>query len=520
MARESQIATIRRMSVGVLALALAALACNPLGGVEPERTTVIESSSSAPPITAAAGQPTDLSPQQIEQIAHTVVQIVAAENVGGGLEPLWAGSGTIISPAGEILTNCHVACDAPVIVILMTVGVDVPPEPRYIAELTASDQVLDLALVQIRTDMEGNPANPTNLPYLTLGDSDALMLGDPVRIFGYPDVGGTTITYTTGSVSGFESAQIGSILERVIVKTDAEISSGNSGGTAVDVYGNLVAVPTSVNPDVRGSVTLGAIGVLRPVNLVEYVRAGVGLGPIGGTGAVPPSEDPDIYEPNDAIEQATPLEASSTVQAYISWEDDLDVYVIAPTTTNAIQIQLTNIPSSIADYDLYLVDETQTVVAWSEGVTSEESIAYTPPSPGRFWVVVASYEGASVDQPYTLGVVYDGGEGSVTTGGVRITGRAINANTGMPLADGVFGLLKPGVTCNDFFGSPDPDLSLVSVSGITDGDGEFELLGVPRDARYAAFFIHGVNYICEDAWLEVYPDDTDFDLGELEMSFD
>jgi S1-C subfamily serine protease len=519
MARECYKPTIRRVSVSVLALALAALACIP-GSVEPERTTVIESSSEMPSTSVSAGQPAELSAQQIEQIAHTVVQIVAAENVSGYMEPLWAGSGTIISPTGEILTNCHVACDAPIIIVLMTIGVDIPPEARYIAELTAYDEVLDLALIQIRTDLEGHPVSPTDLPYLTLGDSDALMLGDPVRIFGYPDVGGTTITFTTGAVSGFESAQIGSTLERVIVKTDAEISSGNSGGTAVDVYGNLVAVPTSVNPDVRGSATLGAIGVLRPVNLVDYVRSGVGPGTLAGPGAVPPSEDPDIYEPNDSVEQATPLEASSTVQAYISWEDDLDVYLITPTTTNPIQLELTNIPSDVADYDLYLVDETQTVVAWSEGVTSEETIDYTPPSPGRFWAVVASYEGASATRPYTLSVVYDGGEGSAATGGVSITGRAINANTGMPLADGVFGLLKPGVTCSDFFGSPDPDLSLVSVSGITDSDGEFELLGVPRGATYAAFFIHGLNYVCEDAWLEVYPDDIDFDLGELEMDFD
>jgi hypothetical protein len=174
----------------------------------------------------------------------------------------------------------------------------------------------------------------------------------------------------------------------------------------------------------------------------------------------------------------------------------------------------------VADYDLYLVDETQTVVAWSEGVTTEEFIEYSPPNPGRFWVVVASYSGESITQPYTLGVTYDGAASGVVTGGVRITGRAINANTGIPLEDGVFGLLEPGVTCSNFFGSPDPDLGLVAASAVTNSAGEFELLGVPRSATYAAFFIHGVDYICEDGWLEVYPDDTDFDLGDLEMVFD
>lgn len=516
---------MRRVSIVILALTVAALACGVPSSEEvgqrvpPSTAEPVESASEIQP-SEPSERPTELSSNQIEQIAQAVVQIMVAQRVGGDLEPMWGGSGTLISPTGEILTNCHVACDAPVIVILMTVSVDIPAEPQYIAELTAFDEVLDLALVQIRTDMDGNPVSPTNLPYLPLGDSDGLMLGDPVRIFGYPDVGGATITFTSGSISGFESAEINDVSERVIIKTDAEISSGNSGGTAVDLFGNLIAVPTAVNPDVRGTVTLGSIGILRPVNLIGHVRSGTGPGLTERAGAGPPPSDPDIYEPNDSPEQAVRLESSEVVQGYISWEDDLDFYLISPLTTNSIQLRMTNIPNDIADYDLYLVDDTQTVIAWSEGITSEESINYTPPRPGSYWVVVVSYSGASTTQPYTLAITYDGSEGGVVTGGIRITGTAVNANTGMPLEGGTFGLLTPGTSCRAFFGSPDPSLDLIVVSGITDSNGDFELLGVPRGATYTAFFIHGLEYACEDDWLEVYPDDRDFDLGILQMEFD
>jgi S1-C subfamily serine protease len=78
-----------------------------------------------------------------------------------------------------------------------------------------------------------------------MGDADGLDVGDPIWLVGYPSTGGqgsrVTITCTRGVVSGFEASDFG-----YVIKTDAEITSGNSGGAALDDEGRLVGVPTSL----------------------------------------------------------------------------------------------------------------------------------------------------------------------------------------------------------------------------------------------------------------------------------
>lgn len=515
---------MRRVGFVVFALAIAALACN-TPGVAPEVTRAPQPTSSPRPQPTQQGisavRPTELSAAQIDRITKASVQIIAAQDQFGSLEPAWSGSGTIISPSGEIVTNCHVACGAPVLIISLTTSPDLPPEPSYIAEITHYDEDIDLAILQVTRDMNGNAVSPTDLPYLDIGDSNSLTLGDPIRIFGYPGVGGETITYTSGSVSGFESANVGGTSQRVIIKTDASIASGNSGGTAVDLYGMLVGIPTSVNPDVREGVTIGGIGVLRPVNLVDVVRGSAGSPPPAQGAGLPPAQEADAYEPNDDYSQATgPVTSGEVIRAYISWEQDVDVYYIQIRTTQTISVKLTDIPSG-TDYDLYLLDRSS-VLASSDSQASTELIDYMPSETGTYWIAVSSYSGASSTSPYTLTISYDGGSGAGSTGGVgtiRVTGRAVDANTGNPLSGGQFGVLAEGVTCNQFFGALNLDMSLVISFTETNARGIFELLGIPRGASYAAYFIYGSSYVCENNWLDVPGDAFDSDLGVIEMSF-
>ncbi len=378
---------MRRIVLVISVLALAVLACNTPGVATGPTLQPIQQPAQQPtaqPQVATEGpRPNELTPDQIDQIAQASVQIIAAQPQGSSLSPMWSGSGTIISPDGEILTNCHVACGAPVLIILMTTSADQPPQERYIAEIAYYDQDLDLALLRIKSDLQGNPASPSNLPYLQIGDSDQLRLGDRIYIFGYPGVGGDTITFTTGAVSGFESADVSGANRRVIIKTDAAIASGNSGGTAVDLYGNLVAVPTAVNPDVREGVTLGGLGILRPVNLVPVVRQSAGAPPPLESSSLPPSSDPDPYEPNDTLNQAAgPITSGQHISAYISWADDVDVFWITITTLAPIDGLLTNIPSG-TDYDLYLLDKDANVVASSETENPQEFSTTRPPAPAR-----------------------------------------------------------------------------------------------------------------------------------------
>ena len=193
----------------------------------------------------------------VQQVMRAVVQIAAVQkNARGVVAPKWTGSGTIISKDGLILTNCHVAYpramwdlerwDYDALVVGLTTRSDSPPQFTYIAEVAQYDAELDLAVIRITRNIDGTPVQSAklSLPPLDLGDSDALEIGDALSIFGYPGIGGDTITFTTGNVSGFSRER--GTEGRAWVKTDATIAGGNSGGTAVNEDGELVAIPTQV----------------------------------------------------------------------------------------------------------------------------------------------------------------------------------------------------------------------------------------------------------------------------------
>ena len=252
-------------------------------------------------------------------LMHAVVQIVAF--VDG--EPAWWGSGSIISSDGLVLTNAHVVSDSDLAVERLEIGLtqesDTAPELQYRGEIVAGDDALDLALVRIVDRLDGGDL-PTSFPFVAIGDSDAIEIGEALRIFGYPGIGGETITLTTGQVSGFTSeAGLG---RRAWIKTDATIAGGNSGGLAADSVGRLVGIPSIVGAgtdaelvdcrpvtDTNRDGTIddsddcmplgGFLNGLRPIALakpmLDAVLAGDEYRPI----AALPSPDPNHSQPSD-----------------------------------------------------------------------------------------------------------------------------------------------------------------------------------------------------------------------------
>ncbi len=201
------------------------------------------------------------------QVLKAVVQLgpIAEFETKGKTElrAMGWGSGTIISPDGLILTNYHVVDTSDLkvpenarlledqVAVFITTKSDRPPTLSYIATVVASSPELDLAVVRITHNISGETINSKKLklPYVELGDSSKLEAGDSIYVFGYPGIGGETVTFTSGVVSGFTSQEgVGS---RAWIKTDAAISGGNSGGTGVDDEGLLIGVPTQVG---RGGV--------------------------------------------------------------------------------------------------------------------------------------------------------------------------------------------------------------------------------------------------------------------------
>ena len=182
---------------------------------------------------------------------QAVVQIKAVVRIDGELQIGWTGSGSLISPDGLTLTNAHVVLSdrfytVEDLIIALTLREDAPPVDTYYASIVQADENLDFALIKPRTDMQGNPIeySTMNLPFVGLGDSESLRLGDSITILGYPGIGGETITLTRGQVSGFTSEE--GYGNRAYIKTNATIAGGNSGGLAVNDQGQLVGVPTQV----------------------------------------------------------------------------------------------------------------------------------------------------------------------------------------------------------------------------------------------------------------------------------
>ncbi|MCP4226175.1 MAG: trypsin-like peptidase domain-containing protein, partial [Actinomycetia bacterium] len=169
----------------------------------------------------------------VNQMAQSTVQIVGLDRNG---QALCSGSGTFVSTDGMILTNAHVVtrdsvCDFVSLGISVTADANRPPEMLYLAEPLVYNNDVDLAVIRVTQAVGDNIVLPDLFPALVVGDSDALSIGDDVRVLGYPEIGGETITLTNGAVSGFPAPA--GIRERALTKTDATTAGGNRGGAAV-----------------------------------------------------------------------------------------------------------------------------------------------------------------------------------------------------------------------------------------------------------------------------------------------
>ena len=180
----------------------------------------------------ASASTTPAPSEGISDLAHSVVEIIAADSHG---DPVWWGSGTLISADGLILTNGHVVDnrnnDYDQLQVAVTAAQDEPPDVQYTAEIQTADYAIDLAVIKITGKIGGGAVHET-FPFVELADSDSVNIGDSLQILGYPGIGGETITFTRGSVSGFTSEH--SVGKRAWIKTDATIAGGNSGGLAVN----------------------------------------------------------------------------------------------------------------------------------------------------------------------------------------------------------------------------------------------------------------------------------------------
>jgi S1-C subfamily serine protease len=255
--------TMFRIWISLAVLSLSILACI-FGTATPPAPNPVATVPPTPIPQNPGSSNNGQTPTTRADLIKATVQIYGLQTQNGQLTPIYWGSGTILSSTGLILTNAHVASPAAqgnvseepdALAIGLIDQEDKPPVFLYFAKVKAVDGYLDLAVIQITSTLDGADVDPNslNLPFVQLGNSDELHVGDHINIFGYPGIGGETITFTDGSVSGFTAEE--GLGDRAWIKTNATIAGGNSGGLAANDTGFIIGVPTIASAGTGGDTT-------------------------------------------------------------------------------------------------------------------------------------------------------------------------------------------------------------------------------------------------------------------------
>ncbi|PYQ03624.1 MAG: peptidase S1 [Acidobacteria bacterium] len=203
-----------------------------------------------------------------DRVKPAVVQVLTtgfAAADGQLVKQRATGSGVVLDADGYVITNAHVVQGARRIQVALAGLASGPSQARSIlkapgrlvgAVVVGTDAETDLAVLKI--DEKG-------LPFMPLGDSEALRPGQLVLAFGSPL--GLENSVTLGIVSAV-ARQIRPEDRMIYVQTDASINPGNSGGPLVDGEGRVVGINTFILSQSGGS---EGIGFAAPSNIVRYV---------------------------------------------------------------------------------------------------------------------------------------------------------------------------------------------------------------------------------------------------------
>jgi len=170
------------------------------------------------------------------------------------------GSGFIISPDGYILTNDHVAGNATEITITMTNG------KHYNAKVVGTDPTSDICLLKV---------DGRDLPYVALGNSDDIMIGEWVIALGNPfglfEINDKpTVTVGVISATGMNLEPLNNRYYLNMLQTDAAINGGNSGGPLVNSIGEVIGMNTLIYTAGGSEGNIG-LSFAIPINKIKRI---------------------------------------------------------------------------------------------------------------------------------------------------------------------------------------------------------------------------------------------------------
>ena len=192
-----------------------------------------------------------------ELATKTIVQVqVGNMSEDGEFLPNGGGSGVVISADGLIMTNHHVIDNSTQVRVVFEDG------RMYESEIIGSDRLTDIGLLKI---------SASNLVPISIGNSEALKVGDLAVAIGHPLTLGAAPTVTTGVVSALErrldvggEAMNSGVTLFGLIQTDVPITRGSSGGALINSNGELIGITTAI---ATADVGAEGLGFAVPVNL-------------------------------------------------------------------------------------------------------------------------------------------------------------------------------------------------------------------------------------------------------------
>ena len=162
-----------------------------------------------------------------------------------------SGSGFVLTSDGYIVTNYHVVENAETVKVTMYNG------DEYDAQYVGGDEDYDIAVIKIEA---------TDLPAVTLGNSENLNVGDHVLAIGNP-LGDLTFSMSGGMVSSVNRTINVDGTPFNMIQTDTSINPGNSGGPLLNSYGEVVGiVPAKYSSYGTSGESVEGLGVAIPIN--------------------------------------------------------------------------------------------------------------------------------------------------------------------------------------------------------------------------------------------------------------
>jgi serine protease Do len=199
--------------------------------------------------------PNELIVNAVQNVSRSVVNIASVRTVYDQLFRIFpvegVGSGVIIDEKCHVLTNNHVVDEAQRLKITLTDG------RMFNGRVIGTDEVTDLAVIKLDSI--------ESLPFVKLGNSDDLQIGQVVIAIGNPFAltGGPTVTAGIVSALNRKIQFEKGVLE--LIQTDAAINPGNSGGPLANTKGEVIAINTAKMPYAHG------IGFAVPINIARSV---------------------------------------------------------------------------------------------------------------------------------------------------------------------------------------------------------------------------------------------------------